>query len=64
MAGSSAASILFSSSAMRSQERMLRRSAIRRIDSIDSGTMRNGCSGVESLVAKRTARSIRSGSSE
>ena len=38
--------------------------AIRRIDSIDSGTILKDCSGVLSFAAKRTARSIRSGSSE
>ena len=64
IAGQAVCSILLSSSATRSQDRIFSRSAIRRIESIDSGTMVKRRPGVESFAAKRTARSIRSGSSE
>lgn len=64
MEGRWQAIILLSSSEMRSIESMLSLSAMRRMDSMDSGTMRKLRSGVESLAAKRTARSMRRGSSE
>ena len=56
-------SILFSSSAIRSLESIDILSFILRIASSDSWTILNSTSGVLSLVAKRIALSIRSGSS-
>ena len=56
-------SILFNSSAMRSLDNIVMRSRILFIDSSDSSTIWNSAPGRLSLAAKRTARSILSGSS-
>ena len=64
MEGVAHISILFNSSAILSFDKISILGAILRMDSMDSGTMLNVCSGVLSFVAKRTARSILRGSSE
>ena len=56
-------SILFTSSTIRSDDRIDRRSFMARMAASDSGTMVKACSGVDSCAAKRMARSIRNGSS-
>ena len=59
MDGTSVTSILFSSSTIRSRDRMASRSRFLRMDSRDSGTIVKVSSGVLRREAKRMARSIR-----